>query len=168
MSSEEPTLAEFVRHAERYGSELVYETAAEGYLEPEELGCSRSPCGGSTAAGGSRPSSGGSSRSPSASGGCRWRACARWRSSAAPPCTGSASKASRARNPPRAARIPHNHAAPMSQKARPRPLIRGVRKCDMRERRAAEDVRAQASDRAGRRARLPASEAAWRGTEDRQ
>ncbi len=38
MSSEEPTLAEFVRHAERYGSELVYETAAEGYLEPEELG----------------------------------------------------------------------------------------------------------------------------------
>jgi hypothetical protein len=38
VSLEQPTLAEFVRHAERYGSELVYETAAAGYLEPEELG----------------------------------------------------------------------------------------------------------------------------------
>lgn len=38
MSLDRPTLAEFVRHAERHGSELVYETAAKGYLEPEELG----------------------------------------------------------------------------------------------------------------------------------
>lgn len=37
MSLDQPTLEEFVRHAERYGSELVYETAA-GFLEPEELG----------------------------------------------------------------------------------------------------------------------------------
>jgi hypothetical protein len=38
VSLDQPTLAEFVRHAERYGSELVYETATQGYLEPEELG----------------------------------------------------------------------------------------------------------------------------------
>ncbi|MDE3069127.1 MAG: hypothetical protein KGJ43_00160 [Acidobacteriota bacterium] len=38
MSLDQPTLEEFVRRAERYGSELVYETAAAGYLEPEELG----------------------------------------------------------------------------------------------------------------------------------
>lgn len=37
MSLDEPTLQEFVRHAERYGSELVYETAL-AYLEPEQLG----------------------------------------------------------------------------------------------------------------------------------
>ncbi|MDE3129624.1 MAG: hypothetical protein KGL16_00590 [Acidobacteriota bacterium] len=37
MSLDQPTLEEFVRHAERYGSELVYETAA-GHLEPKELG----------------------------------------------------------------------------------------------------------------------------------
>ncbi len=37
MSLDEPTLEEFVRHAERFSNELVYETAA-GYLEPDELG----------------------------------------------------------------------------------------------------------------------------------
>jgi hypothetical protein len=37
VSLERPTLAEFVKHAERFGSELVYETAT-GYLEPDELG----------------------------------------------------------------------------------------------------------------------------------
>jgi len=37
MSIDEPTLQEFIRHAERFGSELVYETAAS-YLEPDELG----------------------------------------------------------------------------------------------------------------------------------
>ncbi len=38
VSLERPTLAEFVRHADRFGSEFVYETAVEGYLEAEELG----------------------------------------------------------------------------------------------------------------------------------
>lgn len=38
MSLDRPTLQEFVRRAERYGSELVYETAAAGYLKPQELG----------------------------------------------------------------------------------------------------------------------------------
>jgi hypothetical protein len=38
VSLDQPTLQEFVRHAERYGSELAYEAAVEGYLEPEELG----------------------------------------------------------------------------------------------------------------------------------
>lgn len=38
MSTDQPTLEEFIRHAERYGSELVYETAAAGYLDPEQLG----------------------------------------------------------------------------------------------------------------------------------
>ena len=37
MSLDRPTLAEFVRHAERFGSELVYDTAAD-YLEPDERG----------------------------------------------------------------------------------------------------------------------------------
>lgn len=37
MSLDQPTLEEFVRHAERFGSELVYDTAAD-YLEPDELG----------------------------------------------------------------------------------------------------------------------------------
>lgn len=37
MSLDRPTLEELVRHAERFGSELVYQTAAD-YLEPDELG----------------------------------------------------------------------------------------------------------------------------------
>jgi hypothetical protein len=36
MSLDQPTLDEFVRHAQRYRSELVYETA-EGYLDWREL-----------------------------------------------------------------------------------------------------------------------------------
>jgi hypothetical protein len=36
-SQGEPTLEEFVRHAERFGTECVYETAAEGYLGEREL-----------------------------------------------------------------------------------------------------------------------------------
>lgn len=38
MSLDQPTLDEFIRHAERYGSECVYETAAEGHLDAQELG----------------------------------------------------------------------------------------------------------------------------------
>lgn len=37
MSLDRPTLAEFVRHAERHGSELVYDTAAKGYLDWREI-----------------------------------------------------------------------------------------------------------------------------------
>lgn len=37
MSLDRPTLEEFVRHAERFGSELVYQTATD-HLEPDELG----------------------------------------------------------------------------------------------------------------------------------
>jgi hypothetical protein len=38
MSVDQPTLEEFIRHAERFGAECAYETAAEGYLDAEELG----------------------------------------------------------------------------------------------------------------------------------
>jgi hypothetical protein len=37
VSLDRPTLEEFVRRAERFGSELVYQTAAD-HLEPDELG----------------------------------------------------------------------------------------------------------------------------------
>ena len=36
VSLDRPTLDQFIRHAERYGSELIYETAAAGYLDYRE------------------------------------------------------------------------------------------------------------------------------------